>query len=120
MSIAHPSGNDLESMSEFYNNFFLRAVTLALLISHNTCYSRRHNPQHAAICIDVAHDSMDFTWVVWRLECIGLSGFCLALQDSLAGVRVMVEIRRLAQQLGFISTIAWIVSGGGCLRLHNF
>ena len=28
MSIAHPSGNDLESMSEFYNNFFLRAVTL--------------------------------------------------------------------------------------------
>ena len=30
MSIAHPSGNDLESMSEFYNNFFLRAVTLVI------------------------------------------------------------------------------------------
>ena len=27
MSITHPSGNDLESMSEFYNNFLLRAVT---------------------------------------------------------------------------------------------
>ena len=33
MSIAHPSGNDLESMSEFYNNLFLRAVTLIFLIA---------------------------------------------------------------------------------------
>ena len=30
MSVTHPSGSDLESMNEFYDKKFLRAVTLLL------------------------------------------------------------------------------------------
>ena len=57
MSIAHPSGNDLESMSEFYNNFFLRAVTLVYLPLAHIC------PLH----VHVQHGD------AWRVTWIGLS-----------------------------------------------
>ena len=32
MSITHPFGSDVKSMSEFYNKRFLRAVTLLILL----------------------------------------------------------------------------------------
>ena len=38
MSITHPFGSDVESMSEFYGNFFLRAVTLFTYMYITTCH----------------------------------------------------------------------------------
>ena len=54
MSVTHPSGSDLESMNEFYDKKFLRAVTL--LVHVHVASKLRHSDSASAGLVALGFD----------------------------------------------------------------
>ena len=59
MSITHPFGSDVKSMSEFYNKRFLRAVTLLLCILHSSFFIHPRSVFAVPNVVDVVHAGVD-------------------------------------------------------------